>query len=130
MSKVGRPPKYANPEELQVKIDEYFEQDIKIELERKPFTLTITGLVLYCGFCDRVSFYDYEKRPEFSYTIKRARARIEEHYEKRLQGNNCTGSIFALKNFGWIDKQETEHTFDESIVGLLAKALNRLGKDG
>jgi hypothetical protein len=29
-------------------------------------------------------------------------------YEKSLRQNNCTGAIFALKNFGWKDKTEIE----------------------
>jgi len=100
---MGRPAKYNKAEELDEKINEYFaNKDIPIK--------TITGLVLFCGFCDRQSFYAYEKKEEFSHSIKDARTRIENVYEKRLQGNNCTGSIFALKNFGWIDKTETDIT--------------------
>ena len=29
-------------------------------------------------------------------------------YEKALQGRSPTGAIFALKNFGWTDKQDVE----------------------
>ena len=72
----GQPAKYKSAEELEDKIKEYFDS-----LEKET-DITITGLVLYLGFCDRSSFYDYEKREEFSYTIKKARSRIENSYEK------------------------------------------------
>ncbi len=101
--KVGRPPKYDTPEQLQDKIDEYIKGDDKDKL-------TITGLCLHCGFESRQSFYAYEQKEKFSYTIKRSRLFIENAYEKRLQDRNPTGSIFALKNLGWTDKQEIDHT--------------------
>jgi hypothetical protein len=80
------------------------------EIEGKEKKPTITGLAYHLGFADRRSFYDYENNPEHSYTIKRARTYIESTYEEQLRGNNVTGAIFALKNFGWRDKQELEHT--------------------
>ena len=100
---MGRPPKYETAEELVKKIDEYFEDE-----NQKP--LTITGLCLYCGFESRQSFYAYEKKDEFSYTVKKARTRIENAYEQNLHDRNPSGSIFALKNLGWSDKQEIDHT--------------------
>jgi hypothetical protein len=99
----GRPAKYSTEEELQSKIDEYWDN----LGDKKP---TITGLALYLGFESRQSFYDYEKKGEFSYTIKKARLRVENVYEQNLHSNNPSGSIFALKNFGWTDKQEIEHS--------------------
>jgi hypothetical protein len=103
-SNAGRPPLFKTDEELQGMITKYFEQD-----NIKP---TITGLALFLGFCDRHSFYDYEKREEFSHTIKRARALIETVYETLLHSNSCTGAIFALKNFGWKDKTEVDQTMN------------------
>lgn len=81
---------------------------------------TITDLVLHCGFCNRQSFYDYEKIPEYSYTIKRARSRIESVYESLLQTSTPVGAIFALKNFDWKDKQEIEHLLPESTIEKFA----------
>lgn len=112
-TKVGRPANYETPEELQKKIDEYFDggyrtirrviNGVGVEVP----DITITDLVIYLGFADRTSFYDYEKKEEFAYTIKRARSFIEREYESLLKVNS-TGAIFALKNFGWTDKTETE----------------------
>lgn len=97
----GRPALFKSPDELDELISNYFED------EKKP---TITGLCLFLGFESRQSFYAYENKPEFSYTIKKARTRIENTYEKMLHTNNVTGAIFALKNFGWLDKTEVEHS--------------------
>lgn len=94
----GRPPIYETPEDLQAAIDEYISTNID-----KP---TISGLCYNLGFESRQSFYDYETKKGFSYTIKKARLFIEQEYEKKLSGNNVAGPIFALKNLGWKDKQE------------------------
>lgn len=91
--------KFQTDEELRQKIEEFF------KTEKAP---TVTGLAYYLGFASRQSFYDYEKNERHSYTIKRARLFMESVYEKALSKGNCTGAIFALKNFGWSDKQEIE----------------------
>ena len=103
-NKLGRPPMYDDPQELFDVIEEYFDGVSDTE------KLTITGLVLHCGFCDRQSFYEYEEKPDFTYTIKRARLRIENSYEFHLFEKTYPGAIFALKNFGWTDKKELEHS--------------------
>lgn len=99
----GRPPKYDNPEEMREKILEYFEGN--------EDAITITGLCIHLGFDSRQSFYDYEKRDGFSYLIKSARLLVENYYEKTAQSaKQQTFHIFALKNMGWSDKQEVDHT--------------------
>jgi hypothetical protein len=87
---------------------------------REPEPPTITGLALHLGFASRQSFYDYEERGEYSYIIKNARLRVEKGYELRLHRNNPTGSIFALKNMGWSDKQEIDQktTFEDKRLDL------------
>ena len=110
-SNAGQPPFFDTPEKLQDMIDDYFnnvcfitigtfKNDDGEEIEEKVFKPTITGLALHLGFCSRQSFYDYEKRPKFSYTIKRCRLMLEHYYENKLTSNNVTGIIFALKNMG------------------------------
>lgn len=104
MSKsVGRPPMFATEQELEEKVNEYFDG-----LGKEP--PTITGLALHLGFSSRQSFYDYEAKEEFAYTIKRARLRVEHEYEKCLHRKVPIGAIFALKNFGWTDKTEVTAT--------------------
>ena len=113
----GRPPLYSDPEVLQERIDEYFAQeDLKI---------TIYGLILYCGFCDRQSFYAYEKKPEFSHTIKKARSKIAGYYESKLLGNTTAGAIFALKNFGWSDKQDINIKGDVKVKTITGVSIIR-----
>lgn len=118
--KTGRPALFASVDDLKDKIDDYFASGVKKKTvllgqgdKARPVEVevpTITGLALHLGFESRQSFYDYELKPEFSYTIKKARLFIENHYEELLQAGNTTGAIFALKNFGWSDKQQLEHT--------------------
>jgi basic membrane lipoprotein Med (substrate-binding protein (PBP1-ABC) superfamily) len=97
----GGIPIYKTAEELQEKIDEY----VKLH----PM-MTITGLCYYLGFSSRQSFYDMEKRKELTYTIKRARLMIENSYEESLRLTGKSSDIFALKNFGWKDKQDIVQT--------------------
>ena len=99
---MGRPPIFKSPKDMQDLINDYFNS------VEKETDLTITGLVLHLGFESRQSFYDYEKKENYSYTIRTARLRIENSYEKSLRKDGRTGDIFALKNFGWKDKSEID----------------------
>lgn len=111
----GQQPIYNSVAELQAKIEEYFnDPPDKKEIVAGNGTVkisvyTICGLAYHLGFESRQSFYDYEKKIEFSYIIKKARLRIEQMYEQNLSFSNATGSIFALKNMGWIDSQTLDH---------------------
>lgn len=109
-------PRFKNPEDMQESIDDYFSNPPMkaivsrdgVETERP--IISITGLCLHLGFESRQSFYDYESKEDFSYTIKRARLSIENQYEGDLQYGNTAGAIFALKNMGWYDKVINENT--------------------
>jgi hypothetical protein len=108
--KAGRQLKFKTPAEMQVKIDEYFANPPKRKayVNGKAFDVpctTITGLTLHLGFRDKGNFYDQAKRAGFEDVVATARSRVEHEYEKNLQGQNVTGAIFALKNFGWKDGQ-------------------------
>jgi hypothetical protein len=112
----GRPLIFSTPQEMESKINQYFNggcrtKTILVGKEKEPFEVpvpTISGLAIFLGFESRQSFYDYEEYSEFSYTVKRARLFIEREYEEQLQSGNVTGAIFALKNFGWIDRSEVK----------------------
>jgi len=97
----GRPAYYDDPEVFSKEVDKYF------ETSQLP---TWSGLALYLGFSSRDSLNDYKKKEGFSDPIKKALLRIESIYESNLFGRNPAGSIFALKNFGWKDKQEVEQS--------------------
>lgn len=136
---VGRPPMFKTVKELEKKIAEYFdyikeEKVFKEKLSKSDYLLnyktiydgkelkgyivttkeakppTVTGLALYLGFSTRQSMYDYKEKEKFTYTIKRACVAIENHYEQGLNNPASSGFIFALKNMGWSDKQEIDHT--------------------
>jgi hypothetical protein len=102
---MARPRIYNDENELQEEIIKYFEQTT--ENNERP---TVTGLALFLGFASKQSLYDYEKNDKFSYPIKRALTMIECELEKRLENQSVSGIIFALKNMGWTDKVQTEHS--------------------
>lgn len=105
MAETGRPLLYSDPTELASQCEAYF-----AECEEKQERPMITGLCLFLGFADKTTLYDYRDREAFSHPIKRAILRVEMAYEQRLDSNNVTGSIFALKNMGWKDKTEVEQS--------------------
>lgn len=106
---IGRPPIWTDSEEFGKSIDEYF------NTEKSP---TWTGLAIHLGFESRQSLDDYKKKPDFSYPIKKALLRIENTYEKAILNRNPAGPIFALKNFGWQDKQ----IMDATVTRVLTRA--------
>lgn len=133
----GRPALFNTVDDFDKKVEEYYEY-IKGESKEMPYTKklkdgseetgtnlvwirepeppSITGLALFLGFESRQSLYDYEDKPEFSYSIKRAKLRVEKNYEKYLLSQSATGAIFALKNFGWADKQQVEQSGGLNIL--------------
>uniref|UniRef100_A0A6H1ZBR6 Putative terminase small subunit n=1 Tax=viral metagenome TaxID=1070528 RepID=A0A6H1ZBR6_9ZZZZ len=126
---IGRPPHYETPEKLQEAIDKYFlnppnkRKMYKDSTSKEYIEIPIygvSGLAYALGFVDRQSLYDYEKRGDvFSCTIKRARLFIESEYEAGLRENNVTGVIFALKQMGWKDKHEIEHSGEVVMMGKI-----------
>lgn len=111
MTKAGRPRTLESQEEFETRADAYFS-----DCDEKDKPYTVTGLALAVGLNSRQSLIRYEERPEFSDAIKRAKLRVECCYEMRLHGPNPTGAIFALKNFGWSDKQELKHSGDVHLT--------------
>lgn len=99
----GRPFTFKSPEELQKKINAYWEYCEENERPR-----TYTGLAYYLGVT-RQTLFNYNKRDKFTPILDRAKARIEMDLDERLQtmGNSTAGIIFSLKNnYGWTDKTE------------------------
>ena len=70
MAKMGRPLKFKNAEELDKRIDEFYEY-----CEAKGEPLTFERLAVFLN-CERTTIYKYEQRDEFSDSIKRARDMI------------------------------------------------------
>ena len=116
----GRPLKFQSVEELEVKIEEYFNSCYEERIEPlgikrmvKVKHPTVTGLAVALD-TDRQTLLNYEERPEYFDTIKRAKSRIEAELEQLMldpTNRNATGAIFNAKNnFGWKDKQEIDFT--------------------
>lgn len=105
MANVGRPLKFRSKEELQQKIDEYFESCLE---QNKPYT--VTGLALALDTTRR-TLLDYEQRnDDFSHTIKKAKLICENFAEEQLFTNKHTaGVIFNMvNNYNWKNKQDTD----------------------
>jgi hypothetical protein len=126
----GRPPKYKTVDEMQKVIDRYF-----IECDQTETPYTITGLAMALDMT-RDQIIRYTDKDEFRDAIKRAKQKVENAYELRLVKQGRAGDIFALKNFGWIDRQEVEstnHNLNEDLDKLTkeergAKIAELLGK--
>lgn len=112
----GRPPIFETPEDLTKAVDEYI-ANTAIGM------VTVTGLCMWLGFTSRQSLYDYKKRDGFSYPIEKALMAVENSYELSLRSQSVTGAIFALKNMGWKDKTETEHSGEMRITPVTGMSI-------
>lgn len=134
----GRPATFKNPEQMQARVDEYFEwikgekvnemrmvrdavsgnEELQqvIYWKREPERPTITGLCLYLGFASRQAFDTYKcKEADFLSVITRAKMLVEKSYEERaMDRNSARGAIFIMGNLGWYNRTEVQ----------------QLGKDG
>ena len=120
--------KFKSVEELQSAINAYFDSCCVVDeatgkkVQVKPYT--ITGLALALD-TSRETLMDIEKEngpysKAYSDAIKKAKLRCQNYAEKQLfNSRNPAGAIFALKNYGWRDTQDINHTLDgvEIIVG-------------
>jgi len=125
----GRPLKFETVEELQRMIDSYFDNTPEDEW-------TITGLALALDTY-RQTLINYEGKEDFMDTIKKAKQIVENGYEKDLKKHGRTGTIFALKNFDWKDKTETDITSAGKALSsitsedtAIAQELNKLKQNG
>lgn len=121
--------KYESVEQLQEAIDDYFKT---CDNNKQPYT--VCDLALHLGFLSRQSVYDYANgkstgQKKFTYTVKTALFKIEAYAERHLYSNHVTGAIFALKNRGWTDKHQVEHSGDVSIVRMPVTSVKVINKD-
>jgi len=113
--RTGRPLKFVSVQKLQKKIDYYFKNTPKDEW-------TITGLAIALD-TSRQTLLEYEgevygkgtKSKDFIDTIKKAKLLVENGYEIDLKKSGRSGTIFALKNFDWKDKTESEVTIKDAF---------------
>ena len=97
---MGRPFLWEKPEDIENIIHKYFEETPDDEI-------TLTGLCLALN-TNKQTIANYQEKPEFKHLLEMSKLRIENAYEKSLRKNGRSGDIFALKNFGWTDRQEVE----------------------
>ena len=120
--RVGRPLKFETPDDLLDAINAYLEETEEEEL-------TITGLALAIGSSRKV-LIDYEKRDDYRDIVRTAKCMIEHSYELSLRRHSKTGDIFALKNFGWRDKQEAQdEDYIQPVKVEFTMVDGRLGND-
>lgn len=118
INNIGRPFKIKTVEELEDRINQYFED---CRLNNRPLTVT--------GFClaldtTRETIREYEARPDFVDSIKKAKEIVANYAEEQcLLARNPAGAIFIAKNHGFIDKQQVsvDTTVSYQIPDQLAK---------
>ena len=118
MGEVGRPRAFKSVQEVEKKINAYFNY---CEEKEKPYTMS--GLAYYLEI-NRKTLLNYSKNEEYFHAIKKARDKVQMQLEECLYrlGNN-SGVIFNLKNnFDWKDKMEVEKT-DMTKVDELLKEI-------
>lgn len=98
---------YKTPEEFEAKIDEYFDNT---PIEKQ----TRAGLYVHLGM-SKQSFANYKNYPNYSQIAEMAITRLEYKYELKLNERGGTEAIFALKQYGWSDKQEVENKMSGGI---------------
>ena len=127
-------PKYKTASEMQKAVDAYFKSrrpEPVLDSDGKQVTTkdgpvykmrppTVTGLALYLGFKDKISFYEQEKRDDkFAEVCTKARTRLEEFHEENLSiRDRCTGDIFWMKNHGWTDERVISGALHVASVSL------------
>ena len=104
--KGGRPKIFNSVEELEKKIEEFYDY-----CELKEETLTFERLATFLNI-DRKTLYNYKQKDEFFPSFKKVRERILADIMSKGLSNkiNPTFGIFCLKNYGYTDKQEIEST--------------------
>jgi len=102
----GRPLKFQNAQELQEKIDKFFEYcDIYNKLP------TITRMAWYLDTSrETLKDYEFHRGDDFSDTVARAKEKVQLEMEDLLYNkHSARGAEFTLKNnFGWRDEQHIE----------------------
>jgi hypothetical protein len=111
----GRPPKFGSDEQLQ----ELFEAWKRTFKDGSNADIPDVE-----GFCDYVDAYrdiisEYEKKEEYSDTIKRIRNWIYYKKKQLAMQNKMNATIFifdAKNNAGYTDKQEVENSGEQKLI--------------
>lgn len=110
--RIGRPPRFASPEELAIRAEEYFTH---CEEEEDP--VSISGLCVWLGVWREWLQEAMQKSPDWELVVRQIKQRVEYFYERRmLNPSTMTASIFCLKSLGWRDVQAVELQKEEKLV--------------
>ena len=123
MGEVGRPRAFKSVEEVEEKINAYFNY---CEEKEKPYTMS--GLAYYLEV-SRQTLVNYSYEDEYFDTIKKARDKVQMQLEENALSNkaNPTFTIFNLKNnFDWKDKIEHSSSEVENINKNLSNIADLL----
>ena len=123
MGEVGRPRAFKSVEEVEEKINAYFNY---CEEKEKPYTMS--GLAYYLEV-SRQTLVNYSYKDEYFDTIKKARDRIQMQLEENALSNNAnpTFTIFNLKNnFGWKEQSEIKQSISNNYKELSVEELKKL----
>ncbi len=132
---MGMTPMYTSVEEIESKIEQYFEDckgyPLTDEKGKQIFNKfgspifidvhppTVTGLALALGFTSRQALLNYQAKPAFVDTITRAKARVEQYAEERLfDRDGSNGAQFSLRNNfkGWDADKKNDDSGDGKIT--------------
>lgn len=132
---MGMAPMYTSVEEIESKIEQYFEDckgypltdnegnqifnkfGLPVFIDVHP--PTVTGLALALGFTSRQALLNYQAKLEFVDTITRAKARVEQYAEERLfDRDGSNGAQFSLRNNfkGWDADKKNDDSGDGKIT--------------
>ena len=98
---MGRPRKYSD-EQIQQILSDF---DAYIDSESIPIAKEFASR-------NKLEYHDLFNYEEFNSLAKRCSQKKEAGLERAMLNNdvNVTGAIFSLKQLGWRDKHEMEHT--------------------
>lgn len=120
--KIGRPPQYTRDSFIAV-VKKYLNTPrAQVGIHNKA------GLLLALDL-SRESWRRYKENPDFSDTIRKAEAQIEDEWVRRLvDGGSASGPIFYLKNAfkeEYKDRQETDITTGGEKIGITGMIIQK-----
>lgn len=126
---MGRPPRFATPEALQTKINEFFKDcekgkeakwiDKRGNYQEKTISTppTVWGLTLFLGFCSYDALLALGKKENFAGIIMRAKLKCGQELNLRALTGQVDAKIATLNlsaNHGMVLKQD--NTLDAKIT--------------
>jgi len=92
---------------------------------------SLAGLCLFLGI-SKETWSNYSKDEKLGHVTERAKLKLEEYWQGRLDGKGAHGAQFVLKNnFGWSGVWTDKVEVDQKSVGMtLEEYLERAEQEG